>query len=49
MRNEKQCIDTFSNIEGEIHRCSLFDGHPENHISIYEWTEEEAEYPDDKK
>ena len=43
---DTRCKATFSMIEGEIHRCDLYDGHPDNHRCIIEWTEEESEYPE---
>jgi len=39
----KQCKSTFSEIEGEIHRCELFEGYHGHHRYTYEWEEEEAE------
>ena len=41
--NTVQCKSIFSMIKGEIHRCSLFDGHSDNHMFILEWTEEESD------
>ena len=46
MIKNKQCTSTFSMIEGEIHRCELFEGHPSNHRCTYEWTEEESDGED---
>jgi len=42
LTEDKQCKSLFTMINGEIHRCELFDGHPDRHRVTYDWEEEEA-------
>ena len=49
MTEDSRCKAKFSMINGEIHRCDLYDGHEGNHHTIIEWTKEESEYEEGNK